>query len=218
MYPIYDIETIENIESRIEEQHVIIFLMLKPQDKNANEFINNINYWHKLSKRFCSIYMLGYSESFGNKYDDFKIVKGIDNADWEYSDTCFIETKEKLEKRLKNWQYSGTPELIVLQNKLSSHDPLDFTNYNYIDINYGLENNYIDSIPRFMERLIRACEKEVTANNAIQTANRSRLKPRTVLEEAIELCEKLPAPAKKILKDNLFFKTSKTKRKMLLEI
>ena len=74
-----------------------------------------------------------------------------------------IEVRNNLEKRLKNWRYSGTPELIVLQNKPSAKNPLDFSSYNYIDIDYGLEHQYIDSISRFMERLIRACESEVIA-------------------------------------------------------
>ena len=150
-------------KKRIEEQHVVIFLVVKPHDKNADEFISKINYWHRLSGRYCSIYMLGYSEAFFGAYSDITTVSGIDNGKWEYSDTCFIEVRNNLEKRLKNWRYSGTPELIILQNKPSAKNPLDFSSYNYIDIGYGLEHQYIDSISRFMERLIRACESEVTA-------------------------------------------------------
>lgn len=216
MYPIYDIKGIEEIEKEIEEQHVVIFLIVKPQDRNAVEFIRNINYWHRLSGRYCSIYMLGYSESFLGVYPDAQNVRSIDNGTWEYSDTCFIEVREKLEQRLKNWRYSGTPELIVLQNNPSARSPLDFSSYNYIDINYGLEHEYIDSIPRFMERLIRACESEVTSNAAIKTANRRRIKPRTIIETAIECCEKLPKPLRLIMKDKLFYKTSKTGRKRIV--
>lgn len=218
MYPIYDIKGIEEIEKEIEEQHVVIFLIVKPHDKNADEFIDKLNYWHQLSERYCSIYMLGYSESFLGAYSDAKEVSGIGNRQWEYSDTCFIEVRKNLEKRLKNWRYSGTPELIVLQNKPSSRNPLDFSSYNYIDIDYGLEHQYIDSVSRFMERLIRACESEVTSKAAIKSANRKRIKPRTFLENAIENCDKLPIPAKKIIKDNLFFKTSKTNNKELVGI
>jgi len=216
MYPIYDIDGIEKIERDIEEQHVVIFLIVKPQDENADEFIENINYWHKLSKRYCSIYMLGYSEDFSGSYSDAKEIKGVDNGKWEYSDSCFIEVRENLEKRLKNWRYSGTPELIVLQNKPSSQNPLDFNPYNYIDINYGLEHEYIDSISRFMERLIRACESEVTASAAVKNA--SKIKIRTVLETAIETCDRLPKPAKDIISNRLFFKTSKTKNTELLGV
>ena len=35
-----------------------------------------------------------------------------------------------------------------------ARNPLDFRYYNYIDINYGIENKYIDTFPRFMERFI----------------------------------------------------------------
>lgn len=213
MYPIYDFKGIEEIERNIEEQHVVVLLIVKPQDENADEFINNINYWHRLSGKYCSIYMLGYSESFSGRYIDAKEVIGINNEKWEYSDTCFIEVRENLEKRLKNWSYSGTPELIVLQNNPSSSNPLDFSSYNYIDINYGLEKEYIDSIARFMERLIRVCESEVTSSKAIRLANRRRINKRTVIESAIESCDRLPASVRRIMNDKLFFKTSKTKNK-----
>lgn len=216
MYPIYNIEGIEKIERDTKEKHVVIFLLIKPHDKNAAEFISRFNYWHQLSDRYCSIYLLGYSQDFFGKYNDYVIVNGIENGNFQYSDKCFIEVREQLEKRLTNWQYSGDPELIVLQNNPSSRNPLDFSSYNYIDINYGLEHEYIDSISRFMERVIISSRKEVTSKDLISSANRKRLKPSNVIESAIEKCDKLPYPAKKIIKDRLFFKTSKTRSKRLI--
>ena len=218
MYPIYDIKGIEEIEKEIEEKHVVIFLVVKPHDQNADEFISRFNYWHQLSKRYCSIYLLGYSQDFFGEYPDAIQVTGVENKEIQYSDSCFIAVREQLEKRLTNWRYSGDSELIVLQNNPSSNSPLCFSPYNYIDVNYGLEHEYIDSIPRFMERLIRACQSEVEAKSAISKANRKRLSTRTVLETAIDSCEKLPKPVRRIINDKLFFKSSKTKNKKLLGV
>lgn len=68
MYPIYNIQGIENEEKKIEEKHVVMLLIVKPQDRNANEIISRINYWHWLSGRYCNIYLTGYSKSFLGKY------------------------------------------------------------------------------------------------------------------------------------------------------
>ena len=90
--------------------------------------------------------------------------------------------------------------------------PLDFRNYNYIDINYGIKKKYIDSFPRFMQRLLSACKTEVEAYKAITVANKKRLKPRNVLEMTIEKTPKLPKSVKFILTDKLFYKSYKTKK------
>ena len=58
MYPIYNIQGIENEEKKIEEKHVVMLLIVKPQDRNANEIISRINYWHWLSGRYCQFFNL----------------------------------------------------------------------------------------------------------------------------------------------------------------
>ena len=209
MYPIYNIQGIENEEKKIEEKHVVMLLIVKPQDRNANEIISRINYWHWLSGRYCNIYLTGYSKSFLGKYPDAKIINGTNNERWEYSDICFIEARKSLENRLKNWQYSGSSELIVLQNNPSSQNPLDFSGCCCIDIEYGLKHEYIDSIPRFMEKLIRSCESEVTASDAFMAVNKKGINLQRVIEFGIENCNKLPEFAKEILKNRLFLKKYK---------
>ena len=211
MYPINNLIGIEQIEKGIEEKHVIIFLLLKPSDTDADDYIKNFNYWHYLSKKYCAIYLLGYSKMKSSDYPDFQTISGTDNEDFYYSDRCFIEVCDQLERRLTNWTYSGEPELIILQNSQSSNGILDFSNYNYIDINYGLQKGYIDSFSRFMKRLIDSCKSEVTATDAVRKSRLKRISPRSVLEKAIEDTPKLPLPIKNILNDKLFYKTCKTK-------
>lgn len=212
MYPINDLRGIEQQEQQIEGQHVVILLFVKPSDNNADEILNKLNYWHHLSGDYCSIYMVGYSLGFCGQYKDVETVKGIDNQEWEYSDTCFIDVCRALKKRLKHWQYSGEPEMIILRNNMSprAKNPLDFRCYNYIDINYGIENKYIDTFPRFMERFIEACESEVTAQDAVRSAYFRKYNVRRIMEKTIDNAKRIPKPVKQIMKDALFFKTYKS--------
>lgn len=213
MYPINNLQGICEQESQLKKNHVIIFLLVKPSDSGADEYIKKFNYLHYRSKEYCSIYLLGYALDFCGKYSDVLNVRGVDNQEWQYSDQCFSDACDELQGRLSNWRYSGEPEMIVLQNG-SISDPnkcLNFSNYNYIDINYGIEKQYIDSFSRFMERLIEACKKEVTAVKAIASAERKRIRPRKVIEAAIETCPHLPQPIKKILNDKMFYKSYKSK-------
>lgn len=213
MYPINNIQGIYNQESELEGNHVIILFLVKPSDTGADDYIKKFNYLHYRSKRYCSIYLLGYSQDFQGKYIDAISVQGIDHQEWQYSDQCFSDACDELQNRLSNWHYSGEPEMIILQNSSNSDSKecLNFTNYNYIDINYGIEKQYIDSFPRFMERLIQSCKKEVTAVEAITSANRKRISPRKVMEYAIEECPRLPRPVRSILKDKLFYKSCRNK-------
>ncbi len=213
MYPMNNLQEIYNQESQIEGNHVVVLLLVKPSDSGADEYIKKFNYLHYRSKRYCSIYLLGYSQDFGGKYTDVLSVQGVNKQEWQYSDQCFTEACDELQDRLSNWRYSGEPEMIILQNS-SASDPrkcLNFSNYNYIDINYGIEKEYIDSFPRFMERLIEACKKEVSAIDAVSSANRKRISPRKVVEFAIEECPHLPKSIKKIFNDKMFYKSYKSR-------
>ena len=101
--------------------------------------------------------------------------------------------------------------MIILQNSSSLVDGklLDFRFYNYIDINYGIQKGYIDSFPRFMERMINACRYETDAQAVSDIANRKRLNSRKIIELALEADMKLPAPIRKIIADKAFFKSYK---------
>ena len=213
MFPINNFRGIEVQEENLLDKHVIIFLLVKPSDEGAQRIIKEFNYFHYLSGKYCSIYPIGYSRDFFGYYKDAQPINGVNNEEWVYSDKCFIEFCGELSQRLKGWCYSGEPELIILQNKLVDDNcgKLDFRNYNYIDINYGIEKGYIDSFERFMQRLLTACKSEVKSYTAVKAANRKRLKPRNVIEMAIEGLPRLPKPIKAVLKDRLFYKSSSSK-------
>ena len=215
MLPINNIAGIEKQEEKKEGNHVIAFLLVKPSDDGAESYIKKFNYWHQRSKEYCSIYLLGYSKKFNEKYQDIEYVKGINNQIWEYSDECFSETCDELKERIKKWNYSGEPELIVLQNS-SSVKPrsyLDFSNYVCIDVNYGISKGYIDSFARFMEHFIDACKREVSATSAISIIQKKKMSPRRIIEVTIDSIPKLPEPVSEILKDEVFFRTCKAKIK-----
>ena len=136
MYPINNINGIKEREDKLEGSHAIILLFVKPSDDNADAIIKRFNYLHYRSKEFCSIYLIGYSQGFSERYSDTEQVIGVDHITWEYSDQCFIEVCNQLERRLKNWSYCGEPEMIILQNSSSmpNGSSMDFRAYNYIDI------------------------------------------------------------------------------------
>ena len=135
-------------------------------------------------------------------------VGGVDGVTWYFSDRVFIDFKNKLENRLK-WRYSGENEMIILQSNIDGSNILNFENYVAININEGLRKEYIPSYSMFMESLIRHSKSEVKANKAIKKTY--RLKKRQIVEMAIEDIQKFPNPVKKILKNKLFFKTSKAR-------
>lgn len=209
MYPLNNICGIESQERQLEGSHAIILLFVKPSDVNAQEIIGNINYLHHRSKGYCSIYLIGYARNMYDQYPDVQEIVGINNEKWQYSDQCFIEVCDQLEKRLKHWTYSGEPEMILLQNSssLKGGRILDFRNYNYIDINYGIQKAYIDSFQKFMERILRACRSETEARNVVSAAERKRLNSRKIVELAMGYDTRLPEPVKKIIKNKTFFKS-----------
>ena len=211
MYPANNIDGIVEQERMLDGSHAIILLFVKPSDDNADNIIKKFNYLHYKSKKFCSIYLVGYSIYSNEAYFDWNPIVGVNNTTWYYSDECFIEVCEQLGRRLKKWYYSGEPEMIILQNSSTYENGciMDFRNYHYIDINYGVSKGYIESFARFMERLLVACKKEVMASQVVSAANKQRLNGRKIIEEAIGMCPRLPLHVKKILKDKVFFKSYK---------
>lgn len=209
MYPIHDLEGIEEIERSIEGNHIVILMMVKPQDENAEEIIQNFNYMHELSGKFCTIYPIGYSEDFCGKYPDVIPVRGVGHAMWEYSDACFIKVCKQLKRRLTHWNYSHEPELIILKNSSANANGkvLDFRGYNHIDINYGVKEGYIRSFSNFLGTLIQACEAEVEPQKAVTNARVKSLSCRRIIEEALKTeCTKQNS-IRKILRDAAFFKS-----------
>ncbi len=208
MFAVNTYEEIEKIERAINEMHIVILLFVRPSLRGAQEIIDEFNYIHHNSEKFCSIYSVGYTNdpSLANN-NEHKRVTGTNGADWYFNDQKFIEFKNSLERRL-NWKYSGEIELLVLQSNPNGHHILNFQNYVAIDVNYGIKHDYIDSFPRLMESIIRNSRSEVTASSVINKVSNSRLSIRSVIQETISECKKIPTPVKKILKDHLFYLSS----------
>lgn len=148
---------------------------------------------------------MGYTNNDSLPEFSYK-VSGVNGEEWYFSDKAFIDFKNKLEDRL-NWTYSGENEIIVLQSNINGRQILNFENYVAININEGLRKEYICSYSMFMESLIRHSKSEVTASKAIKKVYRFR--KRHIIEMAIEDNHNIPEPVKKILKNKIFFRTSK---------
>lgn len=203
-------EEIEKNEKSLNEKHIIVLLFVRPSLPGAEKVIAEFNYLHYNSRKYCSIYAVGYSnDKYEPSFRDYHTVRGIDGVDWYYSDRAFVDFKTRLESRLK-WRYSGDIELIILQSNPGGHNILNFENYLVVDVNYGIKNEYIESFPRFMESLIRTSKKEVETKMAVSDIQKNKYKISDIVSASIDACKKVPQPVKKIMKDRLFYRTSKS--------
>ena len=205
-------EEIERKQCQIEDKQIVILLFVRPTAPGAKEIIEEFDYIHYNSGRYCSIYAVGYSNDF-DKADDkkYKRVSGIAGNDWFFSNAEFVKFKDNLEERI-HWKYSGETEMIVLQSNPESHHVLNFQNYVAIDINLGSRAGYIDSFQRLMEALIRSSKSEVTAKEAIDKTMRSRYSIKDIVSETIDNCKRISKPVKAIIKDRLFYRCASLKK------
>ena len=208
MFAVNTYEQIEKIEQSLGGRHIIILLFVRPSLKDAKEIIDEFDYIHYNSQKYCSLYAVGYTNDAnlaGN--GDYRKIAREGGSDWYFSDKAFVDFKNSLESRL-HWRYSGEIELIILQSNPGGNQVLNFQNYVAIDVNYGIKNEYIDSFPRLMESLVRSSRSAVDASEAVKQASRPRISIKSVVLNTIEECKKIPSPVKKIVKDRLFYLTS----------
>ena len=197
---------IVDYERCIENMEIVVFLFVKPTTQDAIDIIQEFEYIHYNSAKYCSIYAIGYSDDPEKKSEKhYRKVTEIIDSDWYFSNKVFVDFKNNLERRIR-WEYSGETEVLILQNNPEGRDPLNFFNYIAIDVNKGLREGYIDSFQRFMESLIRSSRSKVTAKEAVTDLSKSRISIKNTIAEAIEDSKRVPSSAKQILKDRLFYR------------
>ena len=203
-------EEVVDYERRIENKEIVVFLFVKPTTQDAIDIIQEFEYIHYNSAKYCSIYAIGYSDNPEKKTDKYyRKVTEIVDSNWYFSNKAFVDFKNNLERRIK-WEYSGETEVLILQNNPGSRDPLNFSNYVAIDVNKGLSEGYIDSFQRFMESLIRSSRSKVTAKESAADLCKSRISIKDTIAEAIDNSKKIPESAKQIVKDRLFYRCANT--------
>lgn len=208
MFPIHDLNGIDDNERGRRGRRAIMLLFVKPTDEHADALVDNFNYYHFASGSHCSIYAAGYSSDSMEAYRDARKIGTVDGSDWWYSDRCFVELQNQLSSRTK-WRYCGEPEILILQNGRGKHSSLDFTNYVAIDVCRGLRQGYVDSAPRLMEALLQASKSEVEAKRVLKEA--TRLSASDIAKSAIRTGLELahcPASLKTVLADRAFYRTS----------
>ena len=208
MFAVNTYEEIEKREREINEQHIIVLLFVKPSLKDSKEIIEEFDYIHYNSDRFCSIYAVGYSNDFNCEND--KLYKKIQtlHGDWYFNTKKFVEFKDKLEKRIK-WKYSGEIEVLVLQSNPYGKEILNFQNYVAIDINHGIKKEYVESFPKFMESLVRASKSDVEVKETMRKVSNHRLSIKGIIEDTIQESKRVPLSIRKILGDRYFYRYSK---------
>ena len=211
MFAVSTYEEVVDHERFVENQEIVVLLFVKPTNQDAMDIVQEFEYIHYNSSKYCSIYAVGYSNDFQKQSDPhYKKVCKILNVDWYFSSKAFVEFKNHLEGRIK-WRYSGEIEILILQNNTEKSDPLNFVNYVSIDVNKGLKEGYLDSFQRFMESLIRSAKSSVTAKEAMSEIRKSRLRIKDIIIEAIGDSKKVATPVKTIIKDRLFYRCSNSR-------
>ena len=206
MFAVSTYEEIIAREKEVENLEIVVFLFVRPTNQDAIEIINEFEYIHHNSGKYCSIYAIGYNDNPQVSSDVYyKKISGFWGNNWFFSTKAFAEFKNNLEQRIK-WKYSGETELLILQNNPGGYDPLNFTNYAAIDVNKGLREGYIDSFQNFMETLMRSAKSKVTAKEAMSDLCKSRISIKDTITDAIDGSKKIPKSAKRIIKDMLFYR------------
>ena len=114
-------------EQGVENKEIVVFLFVKPTNQDAVDIIQEFEYIHYNSAKYCSIYAIGYSDDSQKQADrHYRKVNEIINTDWYFSIKAFVEFKNNLERRIK-WEYSGETEVLILQNNPGGKDPMSFS-------------------------------------------------------------------------------------------
>ncbi len=206
MFAVSTYEEIELIERQVENMEIVVFLFVKPTNSEALNIINEFEYIHYNSEKYCSIYAVGYSNDFEKKNDkQYRKIDVTSNSDWYFSMKAFTDFKKRLEERIK-WNYSGEVEILILHNNPGRCNSLNFTNYVAIDINKGIREGYMDSFQGFMESLVRSAKSAVTAKEAIKGVATDRISIKNIITDTIGDCKKIPLPIRTIVKDRLFYR------------
>lgn len=199
-------EEVIAMERQIENQEIVVFLFVKPNDQAALDIIKEFEYIHYNSDKYCSVYAIGYTDNFAKKNDrHYKKIDYILDSDWYFSNKAFVDFKNTLEDRI-GWKYSGETEILILQNNPGKRDPLNFCNYVAIDVNKGIREGYIDSFQMFMEALIRSSKSKVSTKGVISDLRQGRISIKSIIKDTISECKKVPLPIKKIISDRLFYR------------
>ena len=56
-------EEVVDYERRIENKEIVVFLFVKPTTQDAIDIIQEFEYIHYNSAKYCSIYAIGYSDN-----------------------------------------------------------------------------------------------------------------------------------------------------------
>ena len=207
MFAATTFEEIEMQERNVENLEIVIFLFARSTDKDT---LNEFEYIHYNSERYCSIYAIGYTDNPYNPVEDgYKLVNDVFDNNWYFSMRAYVEFKNKLEQRIK-WKYSGETEVLILQNNPYGREALNFQNYVAINITRGVHEGYIDSFQSFMESLVRSARAHVTVKDVANDMFRTHLSVKKIIMGSIEECKNLPKPIREIMKDRLFYRSART--------
>lgn len=136
---------------------IVGILFAQPTHKIVqDEILPNLDYFHVRSGQTISFYLAGYGAYWQpNHVADMKKVGKVDNTDWYYSNTFFIDLVNSIEKDTK-WEYSGECDLILL--RIISENGVkkfDFSSCMLLSLEQLSRQGAINSIRNFFEAIFR---------------------------------------------------------------
>lgn len=134
-------------EREIDSREIVVFLFVRPTKASDREIINEFEYIHYNSGKYCSVYAIGYTNDPDKATNpEYRPVTEVSENKWWFSTKAFVEFKTKLEQQIK-WRYSGESEILILQNNPGKSKVLDFSNYIFsVKISIPLENTGVYSV------------------------------------------------------------------------
>lgn len=118
----------------------------KKHPQSATAILENLEYNHLRSGKNIDFFFPGYVSS--SKQQDKS------SFDWEFRTEDFVESIKTVED-ISKWKYSGETEFLFLEYEKGN---ISFKNTISINIDRLLRNNIIESVPSFVEELIRVSE------------------------------------------------------------
>ena len=125
-----------------------------------NQIIPQLDDWHYRSGKHIDFFFAGYAGPHP-PMKGYISVQGPNQSDWLYSPEYFGSFRQKIMRRT-NWEYSGEPELLLLNARYSEAQgaKLDFSGVIRCRLDEMLRDGAIVSVGHFFEQIFNYAESE----------------------------------------------------------
>lgn len=135
-------------------------LFTRPSLATGQDIINDLEYYHHLTGNEFNFYLPGYSGYGGEHF-----IKNVNDTPWYFNNKEFAKFVKDFERNTR-WTYEGESELLLFE----VHESLpDYSKVMRFYLDKMLRDKTIESVPNFMQKLIRLC-RDTDALNKISNS------------------------------------------------